>query len=285
MILGSALVVAVGLLSGIGNAQYRDGKIIGGTAAPKGKYPFVAALLDVTRRGPTPLDKLFCGGALIDQDSVLTAAHCVTDDKGALVPAGPLQVTIGRTVLNSPQGQERRVASIFRHPRYNGNTMTYDAAVLKLSKPVSGISPVKLATAAQNNLEQPGRQGTVAGWGNTIQQTPTSASATASASAPAPVLSNRMLEAQVPLVSDTQAQQNPNLNFVPSLMVAAGSAGKDTCQGDSGGPMFARRAAGGYTEIGVTSYGLGCGAPGYPGVYAEVNAPSIRGFIINAAKK
>jgi secreted trypsin-like serine protease len=281
IILVSALVVAVGLLAGIGVAQYRDGKIIGGTAVPNGKYPFVAALLDVNR-SPKPFDQQFCGGALIDQDSVLTAAHCVTDDTGALVPAGPLRVTIGRTVLNSSQGQKYRVASIFPHPRYNGTSITYDAAVLKLSKPVSGIAPVKLATAAQNNLEQPGRQATVAGWGNTIQQPPPPPTTT---SAPAPVYPNRMLEAQVPLVSDTQAQQTPNLNFVPRLMVAAGSAGKDSCQGDSGGPMFARRAAGGYTQIGVTSYGLGCGAPGYPGVYAEVNNPSIRAFITNAATK
>jgi secreted trypsin-like serine protease len=281
MILVSVLVVAAGLLSGIGVAQYRDGEeIIGGTAVPNGKYPFVAALLNVNS-GPTPFDQQFCGGALIDQDSVLTAAHCVTDDTGALVPAGPLRVTIGRTVLDSPQGQQRRVARIFPHPRYNGTSITYDAAVLKLSKPVSGIAPVKLATAAQNNLEQPGRQGTVAGWGNTIQQPPPPTTT----SAPPPVFPNRMRAAQVPLVSDTQAQQILNLNFVPRLMVAAGRAGKDSCQGDSGGPMFARRAAGGYTQIGVTSFGLGCGAPGYPGVYAEVNNPSIRAFITKSATK
>jgi secreted trypsin-like serine protease len=180
IILISALVAAVGLLPPVSDARYSDGKIdgkiIGGTAVSNGKYPFVAALLDVNN-GSTPFQQEFCGGALIDQDSVLTAAHCVTDSKtGALVPARPLRVTIGRTVLNSPQGQMLRVASIFRHPRYNGNTTTYDAAVLKLSSPASGIAPVKLATVTQDNLEQPGRQATVAGWGNTIQQPPLRAS-------------------------------------------------------------------------------------------------------------
>jgi secreted trypsin-like serine protease len=67
-------------------------------------------------------------------------------------------------------------------------------------------------------------------------------------------------------------------------MVAAGREGKDTCQGDSGGPMFAKTASG-PRQIGITSFGAGCGAQGYPGVYTEVNAASIRSFIIDAARR
>jgi secreted trypsin-like serine protease len=67
-------------------------------------------------------------------------------------------------------------------------------------------------------------------------------------------------------------------------MVAAGETGKDTCQGDSGGPMF-ELVAGQYWQTGITSFGIGCGAPGYPGVYSEVNAASIGSFITNAAGK
>jgi secreted trypsin-like serine protease len=44
-------------------------------------------------------------------------------------------------------------------------------------------------------------------------------------------------------------------------------------------------ADGHFTEIGITSFGEGCGTEGYPGVYAEVNATSIRHFITNAASK
>ncbi len=67
-------------------------------------------------------------------------------------------------------------------------------------------------------------------------------------------------------------------------MVAAGETGKDTCQGDSVGPMF-ELVSGQYWQTGITSFGAGCGAAGYPGVYAEVNASSIRNFITNAASK
>src|SRR5215208_7976963 len=63
--------------------------IVGGTAVPKGKYPFMAALLDKRRAGDA-FDELFCGGTLIDKDSVLTAAHCLVNPK-----PNKLQVVLG----------------------------------------------------------------------------------------------------------------------------------------------------------------------------------------------
>jgi secreted trypsin-like serine protease len=243
-------------------------KIIGGTEVPNGEYSFVAALLN-TNEGPTAFQQQFCGGSLIDRDSVLTAAHCVTGTRSLPVPPRPLRITVGRKVLNSNQGQKRRVSRILIHPRYNGDT--YDAAVLKLSSPVSGIAPVKLATAAQDYLEKPGRKATVAGWGSTSVLPPGS-------------FPDRMRKVQVPIVSDTQAQQTLHQEFVPRLMVAAGRTGKGPCFGDSGGPMFTR-VSGKYTQIGITSFGPTVCTAGSPTVYTEVNTPSIRGFITNAASK
>ena len=66
-------------------------------------------------------------------------------------------------------------------------------------------------------------------------------------------------------------------------MISAGGNEVDTCQGDSGGPLFTQ-VSGKYTQIGITNFGFGCAA-GKVGVYAEVNNPSIRGFITNAAAK
>jgi len=275
----AALVAALLLLVSFGSTQSAraaddptyNTRIIGGTAVPDGKYKFVAALLN-TNNGSTAFQQQFCGGTLIDRDSVLTAAHCVYGES-----ASPLRVTVGRTVLDSNQGQKRAVSRIFVHPYYNPSLdEAYDAAVLKLSRPVSGIAPVKLATSSQNFLETPGRNATVAGWGNTNKQSPDMSEPD--------YYANRMREAQVPLVSDSTARSVYGSYYFSGLMVAAGQEGKDTCQGDSGGPMFAR-ADGKYTQIGITSFGAGCGAAGYPGVYAEVNASSIRNFITNAASK
>jgi secreted trypsin-like serine protease len=244
-----------------------EGQIIGGTAVPDDKYRFVAALLDKTH-GSTPLQQQFCGGALIDEDSVLTAAHCARAEK-----AQNLNIVVGRTVLNSNQGQVRNVARINIHPAYNPATGANDVAVLKLDVPVVGLPTVRLPSAKQNGFEKPGRNLTVAGWGNTKAQPPDGSAGTR--------FPNRMREAQVPVVSDAIANQIYK-TFVPKLMIAAGKTGKDACQGDSGGPMFERvnTAVGAvYYQVGVTSFGIGCGAPGYPGVYAEVNNPGIRKFI------
>ena len=246
-------------------------KVVGGKPLPDGKYEFVAALLD-TRYGSTAYNQQFCGGALIDKDSVLTAAHCVYGESAA-----PLKVAVGKTVLSSNQGQTRGVSGIFVHPQYSPSwDEAYDVAIIKLKSPVSGIAPVKLATSSQDYLETPGRNATVAGWGNTVAQPP---DGDAGSSWP-----DRMREAQVPLVADSQAQSVYGSSYFPSLMVAAGETGKDTCQGDSGGPVFAK-VSDRYTQIGVTSFGIGCGARGYPGVYAEVSASPIRNFITNAAIK
>jgi secreted trypsin-like serine protease len=67
-------------------------------------------------------------------------------------------------------------------------------------------------------------------------------------------------------------------------MVCAGKTAEDTCQGDSGGPLFVTRS-GVRRQIGITSFGNGCGAPGFPGVYTEVNASSIYNFIKRAAAR
>ena len=240
--------------------------VVGGTAVPDGKYPFVVAVLD-KRYGSTADQQQFCGATLIDPDSVLTAAHCVRGNA-----ASNLRVTVGRTVLSSTQGQVRNVLRINTHSSYNPNlNQSYDAAVLKLSSPVTGVRPIKLATASQDALESPGRYARVAGWGNTVAQPVSGSNGTS--------YPDRMREASVPVVSDTSARRTYGSRFVPSLMVAAGSTGKDTCQGDSGGPLFSYVSGSGYTQIGITSFGAGCGAAGYPGVYTEVNTSSVRSFI------
>src|SRR5215208_3795732 len=101
---------------------------------------FSDRLLDKSRPGDA-FDEQFCGGTLIDKDSVLTAAHCLLKPK-----PDKLEVVVGRTALNQNRGQLRSVSRRFIHPRYNGNGYGYDAAILKLSRPVKSIKPIKLAT-------------------------------------------------------------------------------------------------------------------------------------------
>jgi trypsin len=235
--------------------------IVGGTAVPDREYPFVA-FVTLYRNGKPDAS---CGGSLIDQNSVLTAAHCLLNTTGAVV-------VIGRTDLkNKNRGQEIGASRPFIHPRYNGKG--YDAGVLKLSRAVKGIRPIKLATAKQNNLEKPGRKLTVAGWGLTGFKS---------------TQPNRLRQARVPVVSDRRAERSYDAvlgpsGYVPPLMIAAGNSKVNGCVGDSGGPLF---DSGSRTQVGIVSGGYyKCGTARYPGVYTEVNNTNIRNFILAAAKR
>ena len=91
-----------------------------------------------------------------------------------------------------------------------------------------------------------------------------------------------MREARPSTVSGRECNKAYGGFLETNLEVCAGKRGADTCQGDSGGPMFVT-LNGVRRQIGITSFGVGCATAEYPGVYAEVNAPSILRFIREAA--
>ena len=292
----AALVASTLALAGVAGAQQgpHEGdvgtEVVGGSAVPDGKYPFMASL-----RAKPLFGGHFCGGTLIDADSALTAGHCAglignTTDQDT-ISFRAVRVVVGTTVLSSGQGQARRIASlsdISIHPRLNlGRNAAYDVAVIDLARPVRGIRPIKLDAVGSDAHEEPGRRAKVAGWGSTLAVDPDD---------PEPPVHypDRMREARVPIVSDQQCARAydapgipPELRVVfPELMVCAGAEGVDACFGDSGGPLFVKADGGSgqrHRQIGVTSFGLGCAAEGFPGVYTEVSAPSIGRFIRSAA--
>jgi secreted trypsin-like serine protease len=256
-----------------------DLQIVGGSAVPDGKYRFQAALL-IQSGGTNDLQRQYCGGSLISFYHVLTAAHCVDifgPEPGQL-PLSDLRVVVGRTVLTGPQGQRRSVEKVTIHPRWDPIAFNNDVAVIKLSKPVLGFRPIQLVTPGSDALERPGRPVIASGWGNTLVQ-------------PGPedgdlAYPGRMREVTVPIVSPQECETALTFDGVEFLerasMLCAGGTAKDACQGDSGGPLFGKSATGGFIQIGITSWGVGCAA-GYPGVYTRLSNPDIGNFILSAA--
>ncbi|MGW8885656.1 S1 family peptidase [Streptomyces sp. NPDC055749] len=227
--------------------------IIGGGAQKDGAHPFMAALLE---KGSDSANKRqFCGGSLIDSQVVLTAAHCVMD-----APAEALEVAVGRTVLSDKrQGQVRNVQQIVVHPRYLKGNAAYDMAFVMLKKPVTGTAPVKMPTAGTDALLRPGAKATVIGWGNTDTELPN--------------FPDRLRGVRVPLLAHAECTATYP-EYDKGVNVCAGVEAKDSCQGDSGGPLF-RKVSGRTYQIGIVSYGEGCGEQGAPGVYTSTSSAKL----------
>jgi secreted trypsin-like serine protease len=289
-----ALAVVLGLGAAMPVLAQDDGgevgpQVVGGTPVPDGKYRFMTSIQADTSKRP-PYKEHFCGGTLIDADSVMTAAHCTVfigrNTNENTLGYRDVRLDVGVTVLNSDQGERRRIerlSDISIHPQYDGvRNNKFDVAVIQLARPVNNVDPIELADPSlEDDLENPPDDAIVAGWGDTTPQPPTGG-------APSE-FPKRMREATPPLVSDAECEAaydrprvDPSLEVYPRLMVCAGQTAEDTCQGDSGGPMFVDDA-GVKRQIGITSYGLGCGATAFPGVYTEVNAGPIYDFITQAA--
>jgi secreted trypsin-like serine protease len=256
-------------------------QVVGGTPVPDGKYPFMTSIQANTSKKP-PYKEHFCGGTLIDQNSVLTAAQCVAfisnHTHNYTLSYRDVRLVVGVTVLSSSQGKVRRIdrlSDISIHPDYDGRTSSrYDAAVIEVGRPVQGIAPIALAGVGRAG--DPGTSGDGDRLGEHDRTTPFGPGGPQD-------YPRRMREAQPPLVSDADCELSYGRDFYPQLMVCAGQTGMDTCQGDSGGPMFVRDASGVRRQIGITSYG--CGATGFPGVYTEVNAEPDFDFIEQAASR
>ena len=251
-------------------------RIIGGAPTLPLEYPF---LLSLHRYGSHT-----CGATLLSSLFALTAAHCVTEDDGSdhgkTSASASLSVLIGESRLDfDPSNPSSEcsglvgVEEVIRHPNYSTTTLANDFALLKFAKPrPEGCMRGVPVLDDEPTVASPGTLAVVAGWGRT---SPDSASTQ--------VYPVQSYSVTVPVVSRANCSMAYGYNM-PGVMMCAGvmEGGKDSCQGDSGGPLFIPSASPfcePSTLIGVVSWGNGCAAPGFPGVYARVSA--MRSWIVD----
>jgi secreted trypsin-like serine protease len=249
-------------------------RIIGGSDASHGEFPFMAALVQPASKSALyqrDYQAQFCGGTVVGARWVLTAAHCVEG-----MDNSDLQVITGATTLAdaAPFATRTNVAGIFPHPLYDEDKIANDIAMLYLATPVATAPGFAVDDGSLLPTLSDGADLTAIGWGITNQNLLTDGDDDETR----PTLQKAVLD----FVSFPRCD-GPDY-YAGTLHRSALCAGwdtgprRDSCFGDSGGPLLLPTTSG-WRQLGVTSYGATyeCAAAGQPAVY--VNVGQYNGFV------
>ncbi|XP_053669159.1 serine protease easter-like [Anopheles marshallii] len=220
------LMVASSLAQNCGERKVVQFLIVNGTEAKDGHWPWHVAIFHNNARTFV----YACGGTIVDQNTVLTAAHCLMTSNG-IIARERLVVQVGRNRLRvaSNRAQEHEAFELIVHPEYNVNRIQHDIALIKLATDITYtdyIQPICLWNRGDNQNAIVDTWGTVVGFG--IDETDE--------------VSDTLREATIPVVSHITCIESNRKAFgslLTSNMFCAGNRdGVSACNGDSGGGLF-----------------------------------------------
>ncbi|XP_001845462.2 collagenase [Culex quinquefasciatus] len=228
--------------------QQSRSRIVNGFPAAPGQFPYQVFLRGFTAGGGA----LACGGSLISNQWVLTAAHCITGVVRFEIPMGSIASATPEVMGTS--------TNFIIHPQYNPNNLNNDIGLIQLATPVTfsqNIQAIALPAADRTGETFVDNQATVSGFGRTVDGGPVSPTKN---------------WVNIRIISNAQCM----LTYGPSVVVGSTVCGlgwdhnaQSTCNGDSGGPL-AIQENGQSLQIGVVSFvsSAGC-ASGHPSGYVR----------------
>ncbi|XP_055856370.1 serine proteinase stubble-like [Episyrphus balteatus] len=244
---------------GVPSLARPETRIVGGKSAPFGRWPWQVSVRRTSFFGFSSTHR--CGGALINENWIATAGHCVDD-----LLTSQIRIRVGEYDFSHVQEQlpyiERGVSKKVVHPKYNFFTYEYDLALVKLEQPLEfapHVSPICLPSTESLLI---GMNATVTGWGRLSE---------------GGTLPSVLQEVSVPIVSNDRCKsmflRAGRQEFIPDIFLCAGyeTGGQDSCQGDSGGPLQVKSQDGRFFLAGIISWGIGCAEANLPGVCTRIS--------------
>ncbi|XP_050596291.1 serine protease nudel isoform X2 [Bombus affinis] len=227
-------------------------RVVGGRASHPKAWPFLVAIYK---------DGVFyCGGTILNELWVLTAAHCLEGYVGRYFE---VQAGILRQNSFSPMSQSRKARYTVMYSQYNARHLQNDIGMIMLDDPLRfnrWVRPVclpgpNLLGPMWRNKPEPNTTCIAIGWGTTTEYG---------------LNPDHLREVEVPILADCKYEEDRN---DASICAGYPHGGRDACQGDSGGPLLCRNpySTSQWYVAGVVSHGQGCAQPDEPGTYARVS--------------